>query len=534
MNSLDWGVVSLYVVAMIAMSVYLGRGQRNQEDYYVGGRDMPWWAVGLSTMATQTSAISFISIPAYVALKPGGGLTWLQYELAVPLAMIAVTVLLLPFFRKLQLISVYEYLELRFGPSVRTLLSAVFLLSRALGTGVGLYASAIVLTAILGIPLWTTIVVMGIVTIIYDTIGGIKAVIYSDVIQTFVLLGGIFLCIGFAVADVGGVDKVLQALPEDRWRTLDMSTGLGDGSSAPFWGFLVGGFFLYMAYYGADQSQVQRELSASSVEDTRRSLYLNGFARFPLTVLYMILGLALGAVYVNSPQLQAEIPSSLLDFLVPVFILQYLPAGVRGILVAALLAAAMSSLDSALNSLSAATMRDFVEKRRKLTEKGILLWSKITTVLWGLVITGFAFVVGGIADTVIESINKIGSAFYGPILAAFLVGVLSERATTRGIFSGVLAGVGLNLGVWILYPDVFWMWWNLFGLLVAVAVTIGVSLFTPARPVEEVRPYTLFGSGFFKEERLWFHGHLVLVVYFFAMLGVLWLIDHYGAALFAG
>ncbi len=247
MNGLDWGVVSLYVAAMIGMSVYLGRSQRNQEDYYVGGRDMPWWAVGLSTMATQTSAISFISIPAYVALKPGGGLTWLQYELAVPLAMIGVTVLLLPFFRKLQLISVYEYLEMRFGPSMRSLLSGIFLISRALGTGVGLYASAIVLTAILGIPLWSTILTMGIVTIIYDTIGGIKAVIYSDVIQTFVLLAGIFLCIGFAVEDVGGVEKVLQSLPEDRWRTLDMSTGLGDDAAAPFWGFLVGGFFLYMA-----------------------------------------------------------------------------------------------------------------------------------------------------------------------------------------------------------------------------------------------------------------------------------------------
>ncbi len=532
MNGLDWGVVSLYVAAMIGMSVYLGRSQHNQEDYYVGGRDMPWWAVGLSTMATQTSAISFISIPAYVALKPGGGLTWLQYELAVPLAMIGVTVLLLPFFRKLQLISVYEYLEMRFGPSMRSLLSGIFLISRALGTGVGLYASAIVLTAILGIPLWSTILTMGIVTIIYDTIGGIKAVIYSDVIQTFVLLVGIFLCIGFAVEDVGGVERVLQSLPEDRWRTLDMSTGLGDDAAAPFWGFLVGGFFLYMAYYGADQSQVQRELSASSVEDTRRSLYLNGFARFPLTVLYMILGLTLGAVYVNSPDLQAEIPASLLDFLVPVFILEYLPAGVRGILVAALLAAAMSSLDSALNSLSASTMRDFVEQRRELTVKGTLLWSKITTVLWGLVITGFAFLVGGIADTVIESINKIGSAFYGPILAAFLVGVLSERATTAGIFSGVLAGVGLNLGIWILFPGVFWMWWNLFGLLVAVAVTMVVSLFTPARPSEEIRPYTLFGSGFFKEERLWFQGHLVLVAYFFIMLALLWLIDHYGASLF--
>ncbi len=527
MSALDWGVVGVYIAAMIGMSIWLGRGQADDADYYVGGRNLPWWGVAISTMATQTSAISFLSIPAFVALKPGGGLTWLQYELAVPLAMIGVGILLLPFFRKLELISVYHYLELRFGPAVRTLISAVFLLSRGLGTGVGLYASAIILTVTLNIPLWATILLMGTVTVIYDTIGGMKAVVYSDVIQSAILFLGIFLCIGFALELGGGFDDLLTALEPQRWRTIDPGTGLGDGAQLPFWGFLVGGLFLYMAYYGSDQSQVQRELSTASIADTRKSLYFNGFARFPLTVLYLILGLSLGAAYTVSNDLQREVPRELMDFLVPVFILQELPMGIRGILISALFAGAMSSLDSALNSLSAATMHDFIERHRKLSPRQSLVMGKITTVIWGVVIIGFAFMVGNISDTVIESINMIGSAFYGPILAAFIVGVSSQRATSAGIFAGVLGGVGVNLVLWIGFPQIFWMWWNLTGLLVAVAVTFVVSLFTPAPQSEQVRLYTLSGSGFFKDHKLWHRGYTWLLVYFFALLGVLLGLDEF-------
>lgn len=531
MNSLDWIVISLYILGMIALSMFLGKGQSSQDDYYVGGRNLPWWAVGLSTMATQTSTISFISIPAFVALKPGGGLTWLQYELAVPLAMIGVCIFLVPFFRKLNLISIYEYLELRFGPPIRYLISAIFLLSRALGTGVGLYASAIVLTVILDIPLWQTILIMGVVTVIYDTIGGMKAVVYSDVIQSIILFLGIFLCIGIAIQLSSGFEFVLKSLPSERWRTIDPSTGLGDGSQTPFWGFLVGGLFLYMSYYGADQSQVQRELSTKSLDDTRKSLLFNGFVRFPLTFFYVIMGLALGAAHTMSYELQSEVPVARIDFLVPVFILQAMPDGIRGILVSALLAGAMSSLDSALNSLSASTMRDFVEKKKDLSEKQTLVLSKVTTVIWGTIITGFAFVVGNISDTVIESINKIGSAFYGPILASFLIGVLSQTATTTGIMAGVLSGVGFNLILWIGYPEVFWMWWNLFGVVIAFVVTFMVSFVTSARPKEEILPYTLSGSHFYKYERLWHRGYTSLLVYFFLLLAFMLFLNYFAPSM---
>jgi SSS family solute:Na+ symporter len=212
MGGFDWFVISAYMCAMIGLSVWIGRGQSSNEDYFVGGRNLPWWAVGLSTMATQTSAISFISIPAFVALKSGGGLTWLQYELAVPLAIILVMAFLIPFFRRLKLISVYGYLEERFDPSVRSLVSLIFLISRGLGSGVGVYASAIVLAVCLGVPLWATILIIGVVTIIYDTIGGISAVVYSDVIQMAILVSGIILCIAYAAGIVDRLDKGIHII----------------------------------------------------------------------------------------------------------------------------------------------------------------------------------------------------------------------------------------------------------------------------------------------------------------------------------
>ncbi len=518
MNTLDWCIIAIYLIGMIGLSVFIGRKQSNQDDYYVGGRNLPWWAVGTSTMATQTSAVSFISIPAFVALSPVGGLSLLQYEMAVPLAMIVVMVCLIPFFRKLELVSVYEYLELRFGPSVRYLVSSVFLISRALATGVGVYAIAIVLSVCMNTPLWLNILIIGIITIIYDTIGGIAAVVYSDVIQMVILLCGIILCVVYAAIDVGGVGIMFESFPAERCKTIDLST---------FWGFLVGGFFLYISYYGADQSQVQRELSAPSLDDTKRSLFLNGFGRFPLTICYIILGIAVGAVFLHSSDLQKAIPHDHLDYLIPQFVLMYVPPGVRAVLFAAILSAAMSSLDSALNSLSASTMRDFVERKQGLSEKRILLLSKLSTIMWGLIISGFAFIVGNISKTVLESINMIGSAFYGPILASFLMGVLTRGATTQGVFVGVVSGVVLNLFLWLQMRELFWMWWNLIGMVMSVIVTLITSRFTTPPRCEQVDKYTLKGSDIVRGERRWIGFYLLLVGYFGAILLVMLFVQRF-------
>ena len=526
MGSLDWLILGLYLAGMIALSIWLSRGQTTTEDYYVGGRNLPWWAVAISTMATQTSANSFIGIPAFVALREGGGLTWLQYELAVPLAMIAVMIFLIPFFRDLKLVSVYEYLELRFDRLTRLVMSGVFLLSRGLATGVGVYASAVVLSVCLSVPVWACILIVCVVTIIYDTIGGMAAVVYSDVIQMIVLMVGLVLCVTIALSMVGGLGEAIAVFDAERLRGIDPGHGIGDGSGAPFWGFLVGGFVLYVSYYGVDQSQAQRELSAPTTADTKRSLVFNGLARFPLTLLYIVMGLAIGAAFTASPELQAAVPADKLDYLVPQFILQNLPVGLRGVIFAAILSAAMSSLDSALNSLSAATMRDFVEpfadrKDPAETTRLMFAWGKITTVLWGIGIAGFAFLVGGISDTVVEGINKVGAFFYGPILAAFLAGLLDRRSRGPAMLAGVAAGVGANVVLWLAFEnELFWMWWNVSGLVVAVAVTIVVSrLMAPPDPAK-LESTTMRFADVPARERAWLPTYALLIGYFLVILAI--------------
>lgn len=522
MNGLDWTVIVAYLAAMIGFSVFLGRGQESQDDYYVGGRNIPWWAVGISTMATQTSAVGFISVPAFVALADGGGLTFLQNELAVPLAMIAIMIFLIPLFRRLELISIFEYLERRFGPGSRNLLAAVFLISRGLATGIGVYAAAIVLAVCFNTDEWVMILVIGIVTIIYDTIGGMKAVVYSDVIQMVILIGGLLFCIGYALDGVGGWNAAVatvEAHEPGRMVALDMSWGLTEESKYPFWGFMVGGLFLYMSYYGCDQSQVQRELSAPTLADTKYSLVFNGFARLPLMLAYCALGIAVGAAVLADDEMMKLIPEP--DYMVPVFVLEGMPHGLKALIFAAILAAAMSSLDSALNSLSASTMQDFVERYlAKDTKISYVTLSKITTVAWGVLIIVFAFVLGG-DETVVERINKIGSAFYGPILAAFLVGVTLRFVSGPGIVCGIVAGVGLNLVLWIFVPGVMWMWWNATGCVVAVGVAVAVSLAIPQRwDADSPRDLLVWDTLDRKLERRWLPLYGALVLYFGLILAL--------------
>src|SRR5690606_23161308 len=307
MVAFDWVVVVGYVLGIMAMSAWLSGRQNDAEDYFVGGRNLPWWAVAVSTMATQTSANSFIGIPAFVALTVGGGLTWLQYELAVPLAMILVMIFLAPLFRELKLVSIYEYLEMRFDRGTRLVMSATFLLSRGLATGVLIYASGEVLSVCMGLDLWTCMLIVGVATIIYDVLGGMAAVVWSDVVQMVVLIGGVVVCIVLALGRVGGMSEAIAAHDAARLVAYDPGVGLGDGAQAPFWGFLIGGLCLYVSYYGVDQTQAQRQLCTPDVAAGRRSLVFNGLARFPLTVLYVVTGLIVGAYFFRSPELQAAI-----------------------------------------------------------------------------------------------------------------------------------------------------------------------------------------------------------------------------------
>lgn len=486
MTALDWLVIGLYLAATLGLSAWLARRQETAADYYVGGRTLPWWALAISILATQSSANSFIGIPAYVALVPGGGLNWLQYELMLPLAMIFVMLVLVPVLRGLGVISVYEYLERRFDKRTRWVLSVVFLLSRGLATGVAMYAAALLVQICTGLSLGWAIVLTGGITVVYDTLGGMRAVVWTDVLQMAVLLGGLVLCTAIAWHLAGGGAAILELQDPSRRAAIEWAHGLGDGARAPLWGFVAGGLVLYVSYYGVDQSQAQRTLSATGIPGAQRALVLNGIARFPLTLAYAGLGLAIGAVAMKEPALRDAIAPNRPDLLVPRFIELYLPSGARGLLVVAILAAAMSSLDSALNSLSAATLRDFIEPHLGPTRA--LRAGRFVTLAWGIAIMIFAGLASGLSTSVVESINRVGALFYGPLLAAFICGILDRRARGAAVLAGVAAGLVVNL--WLAYAmsaQVFWMWWNVTGLVVAIGVTLlGSRMMAPPAPEQLV------------------------------------------------
>lgn len=479
MNYLDWIVVVVYVAGLIAISYHLSKGQETTRDYYLGGRTFKWWQAGLSTMATQLGAVSFISAPAFVGFREGGGMQWLTYEFAVPLAMIFLMIIIYPPLYKTGFISVYEYLEQRFGVSTRLILSIVFQFSRAFAAGITVYAIALILSAVFGIPLWMNIIIAGVIALIYDYLGGMKAVVISDVLQMAILSVGIFVCAWYAIDLIEGWEAFLDNLDRSRLNVIDLSnTGLASGEEFGFWPMVFGGFFLYASYYGCDQSQAQRMLSVQNLGNLRRALMFNGLVRFPLVVLYCSMGLLIGTYALMTPEFASQIPADQPDYLVPVFIVEYLPSGIVGLLIVAIFSAAMSSLDSALNSLSAATVEDLILRRKEeeVSAEQQMKYSKVTTLGWGIVCIILAFSAGNIAETIIEAINKMGSLFYGPIIATFTLAILTKRTNTYGINIGIVAGVLVNFVLWVFFSDVvFWFWWSFTGFIVTSTVAYGYS-----------------------------------------------------------
>lgn len=476
MGWIDWFVVFLYIAGILWLGFSIGRKQENQEDYYLAGKTMKPWQVAFSIMSTQVSAISLIGAPAFVALKKGGGLVWLQYELGVPLAMAALILFFVPSFYKSGGITIYEFLEKRFDRSVRQSISLIFLISRGLGTGVALLATSVVTSVCLKIPLEDTILITGLVTIIYTTMGGIKADIYSDIIQLFIFVAGTLFSIGIVGFFLWKEGIPLHFPDPSRLEVFKFSeTGFGDASTFAFWPMVLGGFFLYMSYYGCDQSQAQRLLTTGTERESQKALLLNGIFRFPITLTYIFFGLLLIPFLDAHREFASVMRGKPYDFLVPEFIMKFFPVGLKGIMVAGIFAATMSSVDSALNSLSAATWIDFLQPLRVKFKFGRseILPLRILTVLWGIFAIASAFIFLGGPETVIELVNKIGSAFYGPILAVFAMAIFFKGIKGREILSGLFSGVVFNVLLWVFFErQVSWMWWNFTGFAVTVIVAI--------------------------------------------------------------
>jgi len=475
MNYIDYIVIVSYVIGFLMLG-RLFNDNKDSKDYFLGGQSFGWFPLSMSTIATQLSAISFISAPAFVGLKEGGGMMWLTYEFAVPLAMLFLMVFLIPPMYKAGVVSVYSFLEKRFSASTRVLVSGVFQVSRAFGTSVMIYTVALILTSVMSIPMWQTILIIGVVTVIYSYQGGMKAVIYGDMIQMLILFLGIIICLWLGIHHLGGWSEFLNNVDTDRLTAVNFtSMGFEKGDEFGFWPMLIGGFFLYASYYGTDQSQVQRLFSAKDLGTVKKTLMYNGLLRFPITFVYCLMGLVIGTLVLTQTSFSSAIPADKPDLMIPIFIRDYLPNGLIGLLLVAILSAAMSSLSSAVNSLSAATTEDFFNRDNSLTQDRYMKISKWSVIFWGVLCIVLAFFTGDIAKTVIEAINKVGSVFFGPILATFIAAIAIKKINTKGANIGILSGVAVNVYLWLFVPEIFWFWWNAVGAIVTLVVGYLVS-----------------------------------------------------------
>ncbi len=537
MNWLDYSIIMAYIIFFLGMGFFF-KENKNSNDYFLGGKSMGWFPLSLSTMATQLSAISFISAPAFVGLKLGGGMKWLSFEFAVPLAMIFILVVIIPPLFRSGVVSIYEFVEKRFGVSSRLLLSIVFQISRALGTGVMVYTIAIILQAVLDIDFVYTILIISVITIIYSWQGGMKAVVWGDAIQMIILFAGLLICLYYGWSLVQQKGGLAHGFDPERLKVIQSNIGIGKGNEYGFWPMLIGGFFLYASYYGCDQTQAQRLLSAKNEKTIRTLLLANGIFRFPVVLIYCTMGLVLGGLLTLAPDFLHEIALTTqkyfpneyaqngikADLMVPVFIIKYLPHGLIGILMIGILSAAMSSLSSTVNSLSAVTVEDFFNRKdEKLGEKKYMAMSKAAVIFWGIVCIASAFLFGGSKSAVIEIINAIGSVFYGPVLVTFILAFFSKKVNHIGMNAGIVTAVLVNLifskTIQEMFHidlgfDIFWIWLNVTGVITTLVVAYSVSALTKNIPIKNTKKiqFRVQKSDFLIKEVY------ILVVFFIAIL----------------
>lgn len=464
---INWIVLLVYFVAMMILGTQVGKSNSNTESYFLGSRKIPWWAIGLSVMATQCSAVSFIGMPGWGYTS---GLQRLTFTFQFPLVMVILMTTFVPFFYNTKVVSIYEYLEKRFGSRSRTLMALIFLLSRGLQTAVVMYGPALALSMITGADPKIAILIMGVFAIAYTVFGGIAAVIWTDVVQMFVIWIGVILAIAIPIATAhGGLGTIMaNAASNNLLQGLDFKLGLDNPYS--FWGGLLGSGFLYLTYLGTDQSQVQRVLTAKSIRETKLSLSLAGFIVPIQTLAFLFSGICLfttygGKTFDNS------------DYVMLTFITKHLPVGIAGLVTAGVFAAGMSSVDSALNSLATVSINDFYKKwKPDATDDQCLKVSRIMTLFWGVFATLFALVLGGLGS-VLDLINVIGPMFYPCMLSAFTLAVFCKKGNEKGCIAAIITGLVVDLYMF-LRTDIGSLWWNFFGFLIAFAVGYIVSIIT--------------------------------------------------------
>ena len=555
MQQIDWTILVITLLFIVCYGVYKSKGSKNVEDYILGSKETPWQTVGLSVMATQASAITFLSTPGQ-AYQDGMG--FVQFYFGLPIAMVVICVTFIPIYSKLKVFTAYEYLEQRFDLKTRSLASILFLIQRGLGTGLTIYAPSIILSTILGWNLTLLNVIIGILVIIYTVSGGTKAVNVTQKQQMFIIMLGMFLTF-FLILHLLPNDMTLSnamhiAGANDKMNILDFS--FDPKEKYTFWSGITGGFFLMLSYFGTDQSQVGRYLSGKSVKESQLGLIMNGFLKVPMQFFILLIGVMVFVFFqfnavplhfnpsnnslvkkskyateynvlekkladlseekkeynllymdhlnqnYDNPILRKKLVSlsgkekdlreqakviitkvdkkaetNDKDYVFIYFILNYLPKGLIGLLLAVILSAAMSSSASGLTALASTTTIDIYRRNEKTkkSDKHYVNATRGFTLLWGIIAILFACV-GTLFENLIQLVNIVGSVFYGTVLGIFLVGFYVKYVRANAIFWG--ATISQLIVFYIFYLDIVgFLWLNFIGAMLTLTLSVLLQLF---------------------------------------------------------
>ena len=487
LNAVDLAVIAVYLAGVTLFGLRFRRKQRTLKDYFLAGNTIPWWAISLSIVAAETSTLTVISVPGLAYDKD---FRFLQLVVGYLIGRAIVSFLFIPQYFRGELVTAYQLIERRFGQSLRSVTAGMFLITRAAAEGVRVFAVAIVVRVALGSLLSgmtdfqrdiSAIAIVTLLTLVYTFEGGMAAVVWTDVIQLTIYIVGTIVGFFTILHLLPGGWQTIQSIAgqSDKFRAIDLSWSLT--SNYTLWSGILGGAFLTCASHGTDQLIVQRLLSARSQRQSQAALLSSGVAIFFQFSLFLLIGAMLFAYYRIFPPAQAFTRT---DTIFPTFIVSRMPHGVSGLLISAILAAAMSNLSAALNSLSSTTIVDFYARiKPSSTEERRVQLSRIATIAWGVLLFGLAILARN-GGKVLEMGLSIASLAYGSLLGVFLLGVLTKSASERGAMTGMIFGFALNMYLW-LFTQISFTWYVVLGSIATFIVGYSASRLMPGNVISQ-------------------------------------------------
>ncbi|MCA9096835.1 MAG: sodium:solute symporter [Planctomycetaceae bacterium] len=459
-HPIDLAIIVVYMVGVVLFGMWIGRGQKDMSSYLLGDRNIPWWGLMGSIVATETSTATFLSVPG-IAFIPGGDLRFLQLAFGFIVGRILVSAWLLPLYFKGELFSAYEVLQTRFGRETKLAASLMFLVARNFADGLRLYLAGVVLEKVTGFDLGISIVIMGFLTIVYTFFGGMKAIVWTDCIQFVIYISGGILAFFLILRGVPDGWNAFQTFAAEHQKFRFIDTTFDIKLPYTVWAGLFGGVLLTMGTHGTDQMMVQRYLSARSRTDAAMALIGSGFIVFLQFALFLFLGIALATFYSHFPP-KTDFARG--DEVFATYIVTYMPAGIVGLILAAVASAAMSTLSSSLNSSASAAVNDIYLPARKLspTSQQAFVASRVFTVIFGIVQISVGIAASFLAGSVINNALAISGFTAGIMLGMYGLGVLVKSSHQTGALIGMVLGLAILSFVFV-YTTVAWPWYSFIG-----------------------------------------------------------------------